>query len=315
MAYHAEVDRWLAAHHEVITLRRARILGLTDGEIRGRVRRGEWRNVHPGVFVRAASRSTPEQHLLAAVAWGGAGSMCVGTSALWLWGLLPRCSVPPRPIHVGVPSYRGRPPAGIRTSRLAQVPRSIVRRQVPTLDLPHALASAATVLGEAELRGVLDRAVADHPGIAADTLLQLDPGGALAGRRGAKVLRRALLTGGYTGTKQSSAGESPMVRLAAAAGIPKPRREYPVVVEGELFKLDCANPEAYFTYEFDGYADHHTPAQHRRDNRRRRLLQRAGWTVRVYTWTEVTQEPERVARELYDDYHAALAAQGRRQAS
>ncbi|MHB8505629.1 MAG: type IV toxin-antitoxin system AbiEi family antitoxin domain-containing protein [Acidimicrobiales bacterium] len=61
----------LAGHHGVITAEEARQLGLTDGQIRHRLRNGQWRSVHRGVYAVGGVGLTPEGTISAACAAGG----------------------------------------------------------------------------------------------------------------------------------------------------------------------------------------------------------------------------------------------------
>jgi len=57
--------------------------------------------------------------------------------------------------------------------------------------------------------------------------------------------------------------------------------------------VDCR-----LSIEVDGYVWHFSPEHQRRDHARRNQLIRAGWTLLVYTWRDVLEQPDRVAAEI-----------------
>jgi very-short-patch-repair endonuclease len=50
--------------------------------------------------------------------------------------------------------------------------------------------------------------------------------------------------------------------------------------------------------ELDGHAAHATPAAAERDRRRELTLRSAGYRVHLYTWQQITEEPELVVSDL-----------------
>jgi very-short-patch-repair endonuclease len=73
------------------------------------------------------------------------------------------------------------------------------------------------------------------------------------------------------------------------------------------YRLDFAYPELKLAIEVDGYVWHFSPEHTGRDNNRRNKLTLQGWQILVYTWREVADEPERVAREIAAAYAGAIA--------
>jgi very-short-patch-repair endonuclease len=92
-----------------------------------------------------------------------------------------------------------------------------------------------------------------------------------------------------------------MARLLHRSGAPRLKAECKWGPDSK-YRLDFADPERRLLIEVDGYAWHSTPDQMRRDLRRRNELNRAGWTILVYTWKDVTGEEERVIQEIADSY-------------
>jgi very-short-patch-repair endonuclease len=96
-----------------------------------------------------------------------------------------------------------------------------------------------------------------------------------------------------------------MLRVLVEHDLPRPAIEFVAGPRGE-YRLDFAYPAVKLAIEVDGYIWHFTPEQQHRDHERRRRLFADGWTVLVFTWTDVTQRPQRVAAEI----RAALISLG-----
>jgi very-short-patch-repair endonuclease len=286
--------------------------GVSTGEIRAAIRRGEWVMVRRGLYGLANWSASPRRDLIAAcLATGGAASHA---SAAWLWGLLERA--PDGPI---VTVARGQRPLGERKGAATATSRP------HTLGL-EGLGRRATVhystdLAETgishwqgvpttnPLRTLVDLA-GEAPGEAVDTALDravakglVTVGGLVAeaqrlgrhGRRGPRQLRRALARRGFLGAPQASVLESQLLRLLAANGIEVVATE--VAIDDGSYRIDT-QVEGNVFVEVDGYAFHWSPEQKERDEARRNALRLRGYTVLVYGWRAVRREKRRVVEEV-----------------
>ena len=117
---------------------------------------------------------------------------------------------------------------------------------------------------------------------------------ACPGKPGSKVLR-ALVServGGQVPT--GSDFELRVVRLAARAGLPEPRRQFGVQLDATRVNLDLAWPDRLFAVECDGIYHHGTSLRLRWDDDRQNELLLLGWFPLRLTWRKVINEPDAV---------------------
>lgn len=293
---------WLHSHHHVIGTAEARRQGATKVIVTSMVDRGEWAFMHKGVYRDTATPPGPYQDLRGAHVASGGLTVVSHVSAAWDWGLL---RDPP-----------ARPEVTIRRGSLD--PR---RFQALTVHLSRDLEPATVVERNALLVTNPLRTMVDIAGFASPRLLTEAIDSALAvglfgidalaaeiarlskhGRNGVDVLRQHLLERGFVGAPTPSVLESRMWRLIRRTGLPSPTVELHVYVDG-AYRLDLAWPEIRLAIEVDGYRWHSSPERMSNDATRRNRLQRAGWTVLVYTWRDLVTEPSRVAREIIETHH------------
>lgn len=96
--------------------------------------------------------------------------------------------------------------------------------------------------------------------------------------------------------------EGRLSRVLRRAGLPTPVAQHEVRTSRGRFvaRLDFAYPELRLGIETHGYRWHGGRERWARDLARENRLKRMGWTVLVFTWDEVTGEPERVVGEVAD---------------
>ena len=75
------------AQYGLISSSQALAAGLSEYQIRRRLRSGRWRGVHPGVHAINGSPPTWHQSLLAACLWAGPHAAASHRAAARLWGL------------------------------------------------------------------------------------------------------------------------------------------------------------------------------------------------------------------------------------
>jgi predicted transcriptional regulator of viral defense system len=297
------VGRLAAGQHGVVSLSQLRSLGLSASAVRSRVAAGRLHRLHRGVYAVGHPVLTIEGRWLAAVLACGPDAVLSHRSAAALWDLRPSARTA---IDVSTPSRAGRSRAGIDVHRAGALrPADTTRtRGVPCTTV------ARTLL---DLAGVIDRRALGRACERAELLRILDAQGlhdVLAramGRRGAPVLR-AILTGEQLSQPPTrSELEERFLALCTAAGVPRPRANAWMDLDGAAIEVDFIWPAHGLIAETDGYTTHGTRRAFERDRQRDQRLLLAGWRVVRFTWRQITQEPARVADTLQ-----ALLAQPQR---
>ncbi len=93
--------------------------------------------------------------------------------------------------------------------------------------------------------------------------------------------------------------------------IPKPDR---ISVRVLGIPVDAVYDDAMLIVELDGIANHHTPAQVRRDHRNDKKLRDAGWLVLRYTTDQLTDDPEGMRDEIIRELTQRAGRAGRARA-
>jgi len=295
-----ELRRWLQSHHSVIGYVEARILGASDAVIKSKLARGEWARPYRGVYYDTAAPWTPYRDLRAACV-ATTGAVVSHSSAAWVWGLIREPpSVPELSVHLGERNIRG--PAGVTVHRSKDLDQAgLVERNaiVVTNPLRTLVDLAGTVL-PLDLTEAVDTALARRLVTTAGLEAEVERL-SRRGRRGCAPLRRHLVERGFVGAPEPSVLEAHLRRLIGRTGLPLPTVEHRVGKDGE-YRLDVAWAAILFAIEADGYAFHFSPEHKERDETRRNQLKRAGWTILVYSWRQVLNEPHLVAREITEAY-------------
>jgi hypothetical protein len=257
---------WLLdEQHGVVESSQVRKSGITKGALEHRLRSGQWRRLHWGVYAAFTGEVTRQARLWAAVRRAGPGAVLSHETAAEVQGLAER---PSAKIHVTVPS--GRRPAQHRPIRGVVLHRSVCihPQRLPQWELPRTriedtvldLVAAAVSFDEAY--SWISRAISREL-VTADMLRD-----AMAAR--SRLRWRAWLTEAFT-----EAGEGvhfPLERRYArdverAHGLPNAQRQARRRIDGKTHYKDNWYPEYGICVELDGAA-YHPPEQIRRDKRR-----------------------------------------------
>jgi very-short-patch-repair endonuclease len=273
--------------HGVVARRQLLDLGLSADAITHRLAAGRLHRVHRGVYAVGRPGLSQRGRWMAAVLSCGPTALLSHRSAAALWGLW----VAPSGIDVVVPhsAFRRRP--GVRVHRRVDLGTEHRRLLdcIPVTDIVSTLVDLATCTGLDRL----DRAVND-----ADRLDLIDPEALRSAldevppRPGATRLRSLLDS--HTFAPTDSALERRFLRLARAAGLPRPLTQ--AQVNG--FRVDFYWPRLGLVVETDGLRYHRTPAQQRRDRLRDQVHTAAGLTTLRFAATQVRHESSRVQRTL-----------------
>ncbi len=287
----------------MITRAEAVALGLSRSDIEGYLDRGTWERVHRNVYRLGGSPTNPRQNLRAACLAAGSDVVASHISAAWLWDLVERA--PERP-EITVPTTWRPELTGVKIhrSRDLDLSRTIIRSGIPTTDPLRTLVDLGAVMTPPELSDIIDRSLARRLVTLQGVVAEIDRL-SRRGRPGLKHVRAIVQSRGLSGAPYPSVLESRMLRLLRQYRLPAPVIELTVGPEGQ-YRLDFAYPDIKLAIEVDGYVWHFTPEHQRRDNLRRNWLHANGWHTLTFTWTDVTQRPQRVAADI----RAALASLG-----
>jgi Transcriptional regulator, AbiEi antitoxin/Protein of unknown function (DUF559) len=295
---HTPVDRQIAAvgrrQYGVVSIDQLRGLGLSTGAIQDRLRTGRLHRIHHGVYAVGHSVLVTEGHLMAAVLACGPGAVLSHRSAADHWGLR---SDSRSAIDITSPKRTGRKLPGIDAHSGATVrPEDVTEvRGIPCTAVPRTLLDLAEVIGPGALERACDQAevlrIFDLDALC--ELIQRSPG-----RRGAGRLRRLLRTYEVTDGMTRRELEERFLALCLRAGLPRPRVNAWLTLEGEAHQVDFLWSAEHAVVETDGWEYHRTRRAFEADRRRSQLLLRTGYERERFTWRQVTREPAQVAATL-----------------
>jgi hypothetical protein len=265
---------------------RAQLEGLrvTSATVAMWLTQGYLHRLLPGVYGVGHPARSPEADLAAAVLYAGPGAMLSHATAAWWLGLLDE---QPRQIHVSTPR-RCRSLPGVHVHQRRTCDR-IWHKRLPTTTLPQTLLDLAAKAPLRTVRRAL--AKADYAGTLDGPAIQslLGPG-----RPGSTKLRLALERYQPKIARTKSDLEIMFVELCEGAGIRTPEVN---VYVGE-WEVDALWPRERVAVELDGYGNHHTRAQLKRDRRKELALRQAGLTAVRYSEEQLTQHPAEVIADV-----------------
>lgn len=238
----------------------------------------------PRVYAVGHRARTVESDLAEALLYAGPGAALSHATAAWWLGLLDRR---PQTIQVTTPR-RCRSINKIRVYDRRRRPR-IMHKQLAVTTIPHTLIDLAAT---APLR-VIRRALAN-----AEYLERLDipaiEEASTHGLHGATKLRAALKQHLPSLALTKSRLERMLLRICEQERIPLP--ELGVKLDGG-WEIDALWRTAKLAVELDGYGNHHTPAQLRRDRRKEMAVRAMGLTPIRYSEEQLIERTQ-VANEL-----------------
>lgn len=206
-------------------------------------------------------------------------------------------------VHVVPPDWSGRKIDGIRWHRVRlPFPDEIeIREGIPCTTVSRTIVDMAGESGRAQLRRLVEQAA---------ILRQLDVNEIdrvlSRGRRLGAPRLRTILTGWRTTAEPHprvrSRLEARLLPLLIEEGLPAPRTNVKLRVEGRQLEVDMLWDEQRLVIETDGEETHGTSAAFQRDRWRDQLLIAAGYRTARVTWAQVRDEPNgvvnRIARTL-----------------
>lgn len=285
--------RLAEGQHGVVTRGQLVAVGLEEDAIDRRIAAGRLHRLHSGVYAVGHRVLSREGRWMAAVLACGPGAMLSHRSAAALWGIR---KTAPETVDVTL----------ARRSRSSRA----LRRHVTVIpdderDLRHGIpvtTAARTILDlaatspidavERDLRQLEYLRLTDRVPVVA--LVERYPG-----RRGVRRLRTVLeRLGDSPGGHLRSPLEQRFLRFLDRHDLPRPHFNAWIPLPDGHVQVDCLWPESRQIVELDGWQAHGTRAAFRADRTRDRRLRLVGYAVTRLTWSELSDEPEAVARDL-----------------
>jgi very-short-patch-repair endonuclease len=273
----------------VITRRQALSVGLTDDQIRHRVRNGAFHQLFPGVYLTVCGIASFEQRTLAASLACGDGAHVSGITAAGLWGFVaPAASV----IDVTVPKHRHPRLAGVRvhrrclkrvSDRTRRGPRPITTHARTLLDLAGVLPSYD------DLERAADEAFRSST-LTPDRLVDYLGRDDLANSSGIASLRSIAQDRARYGVPENGF-ENDALGLLRSFGLPEPVRQFRTRASGRRVRFDLSYPDQRVAIELDGRAPHWGRDAWQSDHDRHNATELDGWRVLRFTWWDVHDRP------------------------
>lgn len=289
----ARIGELARQQHGVVGRDQLIALGMGEGAIESRLRRGRLHRFHRGVYVVGYRRINRKGRWMAAVLASGSRACLSHRSAARLWGLIPRgdewvevTSPPPsRARRRGIVCHEGVVAADERLE-VDGIPVTSPFRTVFDLAAVLKLRELERVWHEAEVQELRDR-------VSLPMLLERYPG-----RRGARNLRALLDDPEPVGFTRNDFEEA-FRALVADHGIqPRPRMNADLALRGRIFQVDALWEEERVAVELDSRSVHGTKKRFETDRQRDRILVAEGYRTVHVTWRQLQKEPEEIVADL-----------------
>lgn len=241
--------------------------------------------------------------MLAGVLACGEGTVLSHGSAAELLGLWDKL-LPT--IHVIPPDWSGRKIDGIRWHRVRlPLPDELeVRDEIPCTTISRTIVDMAGESDWGQLRRLVEQAAI----MRLLNVEEIDRVLELGRRHGAPRLRTILAPWRETRERHPllrSQLEARLLPRLIEQGLPVPRTNVKLRVEGHSFEVDLLWEEQRLAIETDGEETHATRAAFHRDRWRDQLLVAAGYRTARVTWAQVRDEPNAVVNRIARMLNAA----------
>ena len=267
-----------------VTWRQLKQLGVSDATIADWLRQRYLYRVLPRVYAVGHPASSTEADLASALLYAGPGAMLSHATAAWWLGLL---DDQPRQIHISTPRQcQSQPGIAVHARRTFD---RIWTRGLPVTTLPQTFLDVAATEPLRTVRRAL--AKADYAGTLDVRAVEAVLG---AGRPGSAKLRAALSEHQPRLARTKSELEILFVEICEKAKIPVP--DVNVRVAG--WEVDAVWREERIAVELDGYDNHRSPAQVKRDRRKELALRAAGYLPVRYSEEQLTHHRKEVVADL-----------------
>jgi very-short-patch-repair endonuclease len=291
-AWDRQIAEMARRQHGMVARAQLCEMGMGEGAIEGRVRRGQLHSFHRGVYKVGYRRIGRTGEWMAAVLASGSGSCLSHRSAARLWRLIPpgtewaevTCPPPRRARRNGIVCHEGVIDEDER-SVVDEIPVTSVFRTIFDLAAVLDLRGLERALHEAEVRELRDR-------VSLPMLLERYPG-----RRGARNLRAVLGSDEPVAITRNDFEEAFLV-LIDAYGLPRPRMNADLAVRGCFFEIDALWEEQRVAVELDSRSVHGTTKKFESDRQRDRILVAEDWRTMRVTWRQLQEEPDEIVADL-----------------
>lgn len=280
------------ANHGLVGLREALECGSSPSSISRKLASGAWARLAPQVYVMR-ELLTPNSHL-AAACMALPGAVASHRAAALLHGL---DGIDGALVEVSVPrSVTTRRHLVVhRVDDLAEVDISRIEG-IPTTTVTRTLVDLGAVVGLDALERATESTLR-HGTTSERRLLWRVEALSRRGRPGPSSLRTVLSRrAGKRAT--GSEFETRVVQCLRDRGLPDPVRQHRVRAAGRTACIDLAYPDQRVAIELDGWAAHGGPDAFVADRRRQNIVVLAGWNVLRFTWRDLTERPDGLAREV-----------------
>lgn len=259
-------------------------LGMADGTMARWVRAGRLVRIHPSVYALGHSGIGVRGRLIAALLYAGRGSALSDPTAARIWQLHLGAWAP---IHVIAPGDRRSLPGVV--VHHPQTIRRVLRAGLPVTPLPETLLGFAACATEREVRKALAEADYRH-GLDPESVRPLLG----RGRRGSRVLRKALDRHLPELARTNSDKEDELLLLCEREGLPIPEPNARI----GRYRVDALWSDVRLVVEVDSRAAHASEARRLVDHDRDMYLRGLGYTIRRYSWQQLERHPRAVAAEI-----------------
>lgn len=279
--------------HGVVARRQLLDMGLGRDAIGGRLENGRLHRLHRGVYAVGHRVVSQEGRWIAAVLASGPDAVLSHWSAAAYWALRPNSRTG---VEVTVAHQTRSSELIHRHVSVLPDDERTVRDAIPVTSVPRTIFDLAAtespdvveaMLREAEYQRLDDR-------LSLPDLVRRYPG-----RRGVRRVSAALrrLESLPSGRIRSPLEERFMSFLRRH-GLPRPRLNDWIVLDGNRFQVDCHWPACRQIVELDGWQGHGTRSSFQSDRSRDRALRVAGYSVIHLTWSQLEDEPGAIAADL-----------------
>jgi len=275
-------EQWAERHDGLISNEAAHSGGLTEGQLEYRRKTGRYRRLRRGVSVVAGVPPTWQQTVRAvALSCGDGVCLALHTAARWWGAPVPNCEV----IHVLGDLGRPVKLEGVVSHRSGTIEEGdvITRGEVRCTSPLRTVIDLSGALDLRQLGTLLDhflRARQIDLEVLRERVARTQP----APGRSVRALRILLAQRlpGY------DPGESPLeariARIIDAAGLPRPRQQHRVQLDGHRYRIDFAWPDRMLYLEGNGFGFHRLSTDLDNDAHRQNSLVLRGWKPIEITW-------------------------------
>jgi very-short-patch-repair endonuclease len=290
----AGIAQLAARQHGLVTLAQLFEAGLTDEQVRPRVRAGRLHRIHQGVFAVGHPGLTRDGRYMAGVLAGGPGAALCSWSAGAYLGI---SRDDPHRVHVAVPR-RLHHRRGLRFHHRPRSPAfTTVRRGIPVLAPAHILLDLAAVMTPHQLQRAVHEAEVQRLCRPAQIRAALEQ---RPRARGRVALRRILDLADGRSLPTRSELEDRWLRFLRRHRLPMPLTNARVDTPRGFYEVDCFWPAARLVVELDGHRFHSGRIAVQRDVVKERALVAGGLRVMHVTWADLEEREFELVADLVD---------------